>query len=122
MNWLSWLLVATGVLCGSMGAIWLKLGANAIGAESGYNLDTALRLLGNWQLWLGLCCYIAPSLIWIHLLRRVDVSFVQPLAASSYAVTPLLAMLILHESVSPLRWLGIAVILLGVYLVAASHA
>jgi drug/metabolite transporter (DMT)-like permease len=39
----------------------------------------------------------------------------------AYGVVALLSMLLLHETVAPLRWTGIAVICLGVFIVGRTH-
>ena len=50
-------------------------------------------------------------------LSWADYSYVQPASAMAYAVVALLGVVVLHETVSPIRWLGIAVICLGVFVV-----
>jgi drug/metabolite transporter (DMT)-like permease len=42
---------------------------------------------------------------------------VQPSSSFAYAVTGVLSYFLLGETISPLRWLGIAVICLGVFVV-----
>jgi len=42
-----------------------------------------------------------------------DYSFVMPAGAFGYALTPLVAILVLHETVAPKRWLGVALICVG---------
>jgi uncharacterized membrane protein len=51
------------------------------------------------------------------LLSREDVSKVLPLTTLSYVVVGLLAQFVLAEPVTPLRWTGIGLIVLGVLLV-----
>jgi drug/metabolite transporter (DMT)-like permease len=50
-------------------------------------------------------------------LTWADYSYVQPASSVAYAVVALLGYLILGEAISPLRWLGIAVICVGVFVV-----
>ena len=54
----------------------------------------------------------------LFLLSRADVSFVWPLSGLSFAFTTLAARFLLHESVSPLRWVGVALIVLGAGVIA----
>lgn len=49
----------------------------------------------------------------LYLLSRADVSFVWPLTSLSLVVTTLTARWLLHEQVSPLRWAGVCLIMLG---------
>lgn len=49
----------------------------------------------------------------LYLLSRADVSFVWPLTSLSLVVTTFTARWLLHEQVSPLRWAGVCLIMLG---------
>ncbi len=46
-----------------------------------------------------------------------DYSYVMPAGAFGYAVQTALAVVILHEMVTPKRWIGVALICIGVLLV-----
>lgn len=112
-----WLLFIVGVLLSAVGGLTLKTGAVEIqyGASA---LDVVLQLLGNWKIWVGTVCYLIPLLIWIFMLKKVDLSFLQPLFSLVYVATPVLAVLFLHEQVPLLRWAGIVIIIMGVAIVA----
>ena len=114
---MNWALVATGVLMSAFGSIFLKLGSRQIAHDSGV-LVAAGQVVTNVLLGLGVVLYVVPVLIWIYLLKRVDISYLQPLFSSVYIVTPILAIFLLGEVVPPGRWLGIAVVCLGVALIA----
>ena len=49
----------------------------------------------------------------LFLMKHGDVSFVWPLTALGFVLTTLAAKYILHEHVSALRWMGVALIVLG---------
>jgi len=112
------LTILTGALLTAYGGTWLKVGAMKIDASSVGSLIQSL--LTNWQIMIGLVCYVIPIVLWVHLLRSHELSKIQPLLATVYIVTPIMAMLILGETVSPLRWLGVGVIFAGVVLVSFS--
>jgi len=46
-----------------------------------------------------------------------DYSYVMPVGAFGYAVLTLLAVVFLHEDVSLLRWIGVILVCIGVFLV-----
>ena len=71
-------------------------------------------------LWLGILIYASNFFIWMIILLKVDLSIALPVGSSSYALIPLLAMIFLKESVPPLRWLGILLIIAGVHFVSKS--
>jgi uncharacterized membrane protein len=54
----------------------------------------------------------------LTMLSWSDLSYVIPVTASGYVITGLLSVFILHESISLRAWAGIALISLGVLLVA----
>ena len=112
---LFWVLV--GVAFGAAGSICLKVGAVGIDYRAGYvhaiwQMATSPYVVG------GFFLYTIPSLIWIILLKSMPLSLLQPLLALTYVVTPLMAIYFLSESVSPMRWVGIATIVVGVCVVA----
>ena len=51
-------------------------------------------------------------------LSWADLTFVQPATAFGNVVTALIGRLWLHESITPMRWAGIACIVIGVGFVA----
>jgi drug/metabolite transporter (DMT)-like permease len=57
---------------------------------------------------------------YLVLLSRADLTQVLPMTALDYVVVALLAQLVLAEAVTGMRWLGIALILVGVALVSRS--
>ena len=60
--------------------------------------------------------------IFLGLLRKADLSVVVPSTALGYLLDGLFARFYLHEIVSPLRWVGIGTVVIGVYLIGKSHA
>lgn len=116
------LIFMVGIFIGASGGILMKLGANSIGhvqIQSFTQLvEYLLKLFTNPQSLIGVVLYFLSAVIWSYLLTKLDISFVQPILALTYVVTPIMAIYILHEHVPPMRWLGIFVIILGVFIVA----
>lgn len=117
LNRLDWLLLFTGVFLSASGAILLKVGAVNINYATGiYNIGT--QIMFNWKIILGVLFYAVPVLIWIYLLKSIDVSYLQPLFASIYVITPLFAKYFLGEELNPIKWFGIGIIILGIVVFA----
>ncbi len=118
------LIILTGVLLNAVAQLLLKAGASAVGPIGGWSaLRGAAGTLALHPAVLGgLACYVVSVVVWIVALSRVDVSVAYPLLSIGYVVNALLAMWLFGESVSAQRWLGIAVILVGVTIVARSGA
>ncbi len=70
--------------------------------------------------WLGVIIYLSNFFLWMKILSKVELSVALPLASSSYILIPIAAIFFLHEFVSPLRWLGLVLIMIGIYFVSQS--
>ncbi len=80
-------------------------------------------ILGNIAspvLWLGISIYALSFFVWIVILSHVDLSVAIPLTSTDYVLVPFFAIIFLKETVSPLRWVGIATIILGIYFISKS--
>lgn len=117
-------LILVAVACGVGGQLLLKSGMNQLGhigvAALAQPLALALRVLGNPLVVGGLGAYVLGAAAWLAVLSRAPLSLAYPILALSYAITPLMAWLVLGESLPGARWLGIATICAGVVLVARS--
>jgi drug/metabolite transporter (DMT)-like permease len=110
------------VSAGSLGNTVLDKGMKDIGSidvSSRAGIWTgALHILTSGTIWLGVLCMLLFMICHMLVLSWADYSFVMPFSAVSYAVVPLLGYMWLGESVPPIRWVGIALIVLGVLLVS----
>lgn len=122
MKFTDFLLVLVGVGLNAAAQLLLKAGASAVGAISGWSgLRAAAPALALHPGILGgLSCYVVSVVVWIVALSRVEVSIAYPMLSLGYVANALLAMWLFGEVVSLQRWVGIAVILVGVALVARS--
>jgi drug/metabolite transporter (DMT)-like permease len=118
--WIDIPLFALGILLGAFGSILFKMGAPAVFGQFAWKWEWVWMFLTDWRIMLGFFAYFIPALIWIYLLSKHPISLVQPILALTYVVTPLLAILLVQEEVSALRWTGIAVIIVGVFIVSRS--
>jgi drug/metabolite transporter (DMT)-like permease len=110
------------VLFGSAGNTILDKGMRDIGA---LNLSTPLAMGNSFlitfsssTIWLGVACMLLFMLCHMLVLSWADYSFVMPFTAVAYALVPLLAHEWLGEAVPAVRWAGIVLIVLGVFLVS----
>jgi len=70
--------------------------------------------------WIGLILYISNFILWMYILSKIDLSVALPLAGTGYILIPVAAIFFLHEFIPPLRWLGLVLIVLGIYFVSKS--
>ena len=107
-------LIFVPIILAALGQLILKFGMNQVGK---FDL---VRSFTNPLVILGLAFYGVSLILWMMVLTRENLSFVYPLVAFSYVLTVTLSRLVLHEPVPSLRWLGLAVIVLGILMVAKS--
>jgi multidrug transporter EmrE-like cation transporter len=123
MNLVSFSLVLAGVLLNAAAQLLLKAGTNQIGvfAFTPENvLPIGLRLAGEPFVLGGLACYVVSVLIWIMALSRVEVSIAYPMLSIGYVVNAAAAWYLFGEAVTAQRMVGIATIIVGVFIVARS--
>jgi drug/metabolite transporter (DMT)-like permease len=80
-----------------------------------------LALLNPWVA-VGILLLLAFFAAYMNALSWADLTYVLPATSLGYVLLALVAKLVLHEQVSPLRWLGIALISAGVGFVAGGPA
>ena len=123
MNATSFSLLMTGVLLNAGAQLLLKAGTNAVGVfefSRDNILPVGLRLATEPHIVGGLGCYVISVVVWIMALSRVEVSIAYPLLSIGYVVNALAAWYLFGEAVTPVRLLGIGIIIFGVFLVARS--
>lgn len=113
-------MVLSMVLCANVGDLMLKRGMSQIGAVeiSASGLAHAFRMtVTSGTIWIGIIFLIGFMASYMTVLSWADYSYVMPAGAFGYAILTLLAVVFLHESVSPRRWVGVLLICVGVLLV-----
>lgn len=121
----TYILISIMVVTGPIGNLLLAKSVKNVGEVKlwppSHLLPLFLQVFGSFTIWIGIACLLAFITAYMLALSIADYSYVQPAAAIGYAVTALLGVFILGESVSPLHWTGIAIICLGVSFVRNTH-
>lgn len=121
----TYVLLFMRVLFSAFGDIALSRGMKQIGPVSISSpslLWTAyLHVISSPMIWLGIALMLAFFFCHLLLFSWADYSYVMPTTAANYVAVPLLGLLVLGESVSFTRWVGVAIISLGVILVSWTH-
>jgi uncharacterized membrane protein len=108
------------VVCANVGDLMLKRGMTQIGAVplSLAGLEHAFRLtITNTTIWIAIVFLIGFTISYMTVMSWADYSYVMPAGAFGYALLTFLAVVVLHERVSGRRWLGVALICIGVLVV-----
>ena len=107
-------LIFTPIIIAALGQLILKIGMNKVGQ---FNL---IKTFTHPTVLLGLFFYGVSLILWLLVLSKEKLSFVYPLVAFAYVVTVFLSKVVLKETVPPLRWFGLGVIIIGILIVAKS--
>ena len=114
-------LVLTGVLLNAAAQLLIKAGAETVGRFNftASNLwHAGLHFALQWQILLRLALYAVSVVVWILALTRVQVSIAYPMLSLGYVVTAFAAWWLFGEALSAQKFIGIAVIIAGVIIVA----
>jgi len=121
----TYLLIAVMVVAGPLGNVLLGKGMKHIGEPAVWPplqlLHTGLNIFTSAFIWLGIASLVTFLVAYMLVLSWADYSFVQPASSLAYGMVALLGYTMLGEKVSPLRWAGIAVICLGVFVVGRTN-
>lgn len=114
-------LILISIILGPLGNVFLGKAMKSVGSLSSARVldlvPIASRVLMSGYIWLGIACLLIFFTVHMLLLTWADYSYVQPATSLSYVSITMLSYLLLGEMISPLRWLGVTVICLGVFLV-----
>jgi drug/metabolite transporter (DMT)-like permease len=112
-----------GVLLNAFAQLWLKaatlISGPLVASDAGV-MDKALKLLAVPSLWYALTAYGLSVIVWIVGLSRVPVSQAYPMLSLGYVLNIGLAWWLFGEVPNAQRVAGVAVIIVGVVLVARS--
>lgn len=115
-------MILVSVALASTAQLTLKSGMNQVTESNGGVVTlsgTAIRtMLTNVTVWGGLLLFGLSAVVWLFVLSRTSLSFAYPFAALTYLIIVAVDRFVLHETVPPLRWLGVACIMTGIVLVA----
>lgn len=115
-------LIVLSVTLTAIAQMVLKAGVTGrdvqIAGQSGSPVSFLLALALSWQVWAGLLAFGISVLMWLFVLSRVEVSTAYPFVALGMVLTTALGYFLFNESMSAMKVGGIALIALGVILVA----
>ena len=113
------------VLFAPLGNVLLSKGMKGVGSAKNWVPGDIFHILASivtsGYIWLGIACLLTFFVAYMLVLTWADYSYVQPASSFSYAVVAMLGYFLLGEAVPPLRWIGIFVICVGVFIVGHTH-
>ena len=117
-----YVLIIFSVVVAAIAQLTLKHGMNQVGVlDIGQPVQAARRALTNVFVWAGLAIFVVSAASWVVVLSKTSLSFAYPFVSITYVVILLFDGWVLHEGVPSLRWLGVALIIAGIFVVSTTH-
>ena len=117
-------LILVSVSLAALAQLTLKQGVNLATADSGALQLTSASIkdvVSTPVVWAGLFLFGLSAVVWLAVLSRTSLSFAYPFASLTYVLILLADRFALHQTIPPLRWAGVAFIMLGIVLVAQTR-
>jgi drug/metabolite transporter (DMT)-like permease len=118
VNFRKYLVLAGVTVFAAAGDSMLSHGMKQTGSISLHHLQCVILAVLNPWVAIGILFLLAFFATYMTALSWADLTFVLPATSLGYVLLALVARFLLHEHVSPLRWLGIALITGGVGFIA----
>jgi len=115
--------LAGALLLNATANLMMKFGIErfkAAGLSAAEGIGPVLvALLTNWVLMLGLACFATNVVLYTYALKGLPISVAYPIMVTvGFAIIVIVAGMYLQEHPTPKQWVGVALILIGVWLVA----
>ena len=113
-----WLQLGLSVVCVTVSEFLLKRGATDIAEPDSAFSWTGINGLASPLVWWAILLIVASFVSWLYVLRYIHLTIAFPLSRVVDILVPLGCWIFLGESISALRWCGIALVIIGLALVA----
>ncbi|MEO6507733.1 MAG: hypothetical protein ABIO87_08115 [Chthoniobacterales bacterium] len=117
-----WTQLAICVLLATAAEIFLKLGAVATADPNSAWSWTGFTGLRSGWVWWGILASVISLFNWLATIRKLPLTIAFPVGNAVHILVPLSSWLILGEAILPRRWAGIALVLIGLLIVAQPAA
>jgi uncharacterized membrane protein len=118
VNFRKYLVLAGVTVFAAAGDSMLSHGMKQTGSISVNHLQGVIFAILNPSVAVGILLLLAFFATYMTALSWADLTYVLPATSLGYVLLALVAKFVLHEQVSPMRWLGIALITGGVGFIA----
>jgi len=117
-----WFQLGLNIICVVLYELLLKAGAKATADPSTSWSWIGITGLASPLIWLAIMVMLLDLVIWLYVLKYIPLSIAFPLSRLVDVLVPIICWLILKEGISSLRWCGIALVIIGLAIVAKPAA
>lgn len=116
--WNPWFHLALSVLCVFVSELLLKRGAAEVAEPDSALSWTGLNGLVSPSVWWAILLILASFVTWLYVLKYIPLSIAFPLSRVVDVLVPLGCWIFLSEHISLVRWCGIALVVIGLAVIA----
>lgn len=117
----NYLILGISILLAVTGQLLMKKGMMEFGAFPITQLiQNLIPMFLNPYVFFGFACFGLSSIFWLVVLSRLELSLVYPMVAVAYVLVGVASWFFFKENLTLMRWAGILVIILGVFLISRS--
>ena len=113
-----WLQLALSVLCVLASELLLKRGASEVADPNSALSWTGINGLTSALVWWAILLVIVSFASWLYVLKYIPLTVAFPLSRVVDVLVPISCWIFLGEIISVRRWCGIALVIIGLALVA----
>jgi drug/metabolite transporter (DMT)-like permease len=117
-----WFQLGLNIICVVLYELLLKAGAKATADPATSWSWIGITGLASPLIWLAIVVMLLDLVIWLYVLKYIPLSIAFPLSRLVDVLVPISCWLILKEGISSLRWCGIALVIIGLAIVAKPAA
>lgn len=103
---LNTILMATGQILFKFGSLGKNIGS----------IVDIIKLFFTPIVFIALCLYACTTGLWLYILSKVPISFAYPIQALAFPLVLVVSMFLFKEIIPMSRWLGVALICIGVFI------
>ena len=97
----------------------LKISVELFG-EVSWSWQYFKTVFTTWQFAASGICALTAMLVWMYVLKHYEFSVAYPMLSISYIIGLLAAQFIFHETVPLMRWIGVVIVIVGVFFIVKS--
>ena len=75
-----------------------------------------IKLLFSPIIFTALCIYGVTTMLWLYILSKTPISYAYPIQALAFPIVLIASMFLFNESIPPMRWVGVIIIMCGVFI------
>jgi uncharacterized membrane protein len=119
------IILLIGLAFESTGVVMLKKGMGQIGDVAKISVSEVTRIIKagatNGSILFGVFCEAVFFATLLILMSKSEISFLWPLTGLSFVFATFAAIIFLGEKVSPMRWAGVVLVVMGAVLIGYSE-